>query len=149
MEEKNKNLATCTPREFLKQTNRIRKSAERWMNITDILNIRNRKVEGLKEIPKNDDAEAARIRKENVEKVLAQRTKNMNDILDAALEKHVDETLEVLALALFKMCFYLLILLYEGIFSKIFVFHKSYHPFYQNCIYHYNALRAKKQHKIY
>lgn len=101
MEKKSKNLATCTPREFLKQTNRIRKSAERWVNITDILNIRNRKVEGLKEIPKDDDAEAIRVRKENAEKILKQRAKNMNDILDAALEEHVDETLEVLALACF------------------------------------------------
>lgn len=99
--EERKNLATCTPREFLKQTNRIRKSAEKWMNVTDIINIRNRKVEGLQEIPKDDFLEATRIRKENAEKIAEQSAKNLNDILNAALEEHIDETLEILALACF------------------------------------------------
>ncbi len=99
--EEHKNLATCTPREFLKQTNRIRKSAEKWMTATDIINIRNRNIEGLQEIPKDDLLKASMIRKENAEKITAQRAKNMNDILDAALEEHVDETLEILALACF------------------------------------------------
>ena len=99
--EERKNLATCTPREFLKQTNRIRKSAEKWMNVTDIIGIRNRKVEGLQEIPKDDFLEATRIRKENAEKIAEQSAKNLNDILNAALEEHIDETLEILALACF------------------------------------------------
>lgn len=99
--EERKNLATCTPREFLKQTNRIRKSAEKWMNVTDIINIRNRKVEGLQKIPKDDFLEATRIRKENAEKIAEQSAKNLNDILNAALEEHIDETLEILALACF------------------------------------------------
>ena len=99
--EERKNLATCTPREFLRQTNRIRKSAERWMNATDIVNIRNRKVEGLQVIPADDAEEAARIRKENAEKIVKQRAKNLNEILDSALEEHIDETLELLALACF------------------------------------------------
>ena len=99
--EEHKNLATCTPREFLKQTNRIRKSAEKWMTATDIINIRNRNIEGLQEIRKDDLLKASMIRKENAEKITAQRAKNMNDILDAALEEHVDETLEILALACF------------------------------------------------
>lgn len=99
--EERKNLATCTPREFLKQTNRIRKSAEKWMNATDIINIRNRKVEGLQVVPAGNGEDAVRIRKENAEKIAKQRAKNMNEILDAALEEHLDETLEILALACF------------------------------------------------
>lgn len=99
--EEYKNLATCTPREFLKQTNRIRKSAEKWMTATDIIGIRNRKVEGLQEIPKDDFLEASKIQKENAEKIAAQRAQNLNDILNAALEEHIDETLEILALACF------------------------------------------------
>lgn len=99
--EEHKNLATCTPREFLRQTNRIRKSAEKWMNVTDIIGIRNRPVEGLQEIPKDDFLEATRIRKENAEKIAEQSAKNLNDILNAALEEHIDETLEILALACF------------------------------------------------
>ena len=96
--EERKNLATCTPREFLKQTNRIRKSAEKWMNVTDIINIRNRKVEGLQKIPKDDFLEATRIRKENAEKIAEQSAKNLNDILNAALEENVDD---------YKISFYL------------------------------------------
>lgn len=99
--EERKNLATCTPREFLKQTNRIRKSAEKWITATNITAIRNRKVEGLQEIPKDDVEEASRVRKENAEKITKQRAQNLNDILNAALEEHIDETLEILALACF------------------------------------------------
>lgn len=102
MEQENrKNLATCTPREFLMQTNRIRKSAEKWMDATSILTIRKRKVEGLQEIPKDDAEEAARIRKENAVLIAEQRKKNLNEILNNALEEHIDETLELLALACF------------------------------------------------
>lgn len=99
--EERKNLATCTPREFLMQTNRIRKSAEKWMDATSILTIRKRKVEGLQEIPKDDAEEAARIRKENAVLIAEQRKKNLNEILNNALEEHIDETLELLALACF------------------------------------------------
>ena len=35
-----KNLANCTPREFLKQTYRIKKSVEKWLELTDLLNMR-------------------------------------------------------------------------------------------------------------
>jgi hypothetical protein len=37
-----KNLANCKPSEFLKQTNRIRKSVSKWLTDTDIANIRKR-----------------------------------------------------------------------------------------------------------
>ena len=37
-----KTLVNCKPSEFLKQTNRIKKSAEKWLTDTDILNIRKR-----------------------------------------------------------------------------------------------------------
>ena len=43
-----KNLANCKPSEFLVQTNRIRKSVENWLTVTDILNIRRNQPE-LKE----------------------------------------------------------------------------------------------------
>lgn len=35
-----KNLANCTPSEFLKQTNKIKKSVEKWLKATDIMEIR-------------------------------------------------------------------------------------------------------------
>jgi len=97
-----KNLATCKPSEFLKQTNRVRKSVENWLNKTNIMEIRSRKVEGLETVPENaSEDEAYEIRKRNAEKITAQQRKNLNDILTAAMEEYPDETLELLALICF------------------------------------------------
>ena len=35
-----KNLANCTPEEFLVQSNKIRKAVENWLKVTDIMEIR-------------------------------------------------------------------------------------------------------------
>ena len=97
-----KNLATCKPSEFLKQTARVRKSVEKWLDKTKIMEIRSRKVEGLETVPENaGEAEAYEIRKRNAEKITAQQKKNFNDILTAAMEECPDETLELLALICF------------------------------------------------
>lgn len=86
-----KNLANCKPSEFLKQTNLIRKSVEKWITITDVLNIRKR----LPELP--DDAT-----EEEKDKLLfEQAKKNTSAMLDAILDEHPDETLELLALLCF------------------------------------------------
>lgn len=87
-----KNLANCKPSEFLKQTNRLRKSVQKWLTDTDIINIRKRLPEGLDNI--TDPEEHKRLMGE-------QARKNLSAILDAAMEDHPDETLELLAL----MCF--------------------------------------------
>ena len=86
-----KNLANCKPSEFLKQTNRIRKLVSKWLMDTDILNIRKR----MPIIP--DDATDEE-RKQAIE---GQAKKNLNAVLDAILEEHPDETLELLALLCF------------------------------------------------
>lgn len=86
-----KNLANCKPSEFLKQTNRIRKSVSKWLADTDVLNIRKR----MPNIP--DDATDEE-RKKAIER---QAKENLNSLLDAILEKHPDETLELLALLCF------------------------------------------------
>lgn len=86
-----KNLANCKPSEFLKQTNLVRKSVEKWITITDVLNIRKR----LPELP--DDAT-----EEEKDKLLfEQAKKNTSAMLDAILDEHPDETLELLALLCF------------------------------------------------
>lgn len=94
-----KNLAHCKPSEFLKQTNRLRKSAANWLDATQILEIR-------KELPKlkpltGDEDEKAAIRRENEQAIKAKVRENMDKMLDRALEEHADETLELLALACF------------------------------------------------
>ena len=97
-----KNLATCKPSEFLKQTNKIRKSAEKWLKVTDIMNIRKRMPQGMPELSvdlSQEETEAV-IAKRN-EMMTEQMEANLSAILDALLEEHPDETLELLAL----MCF--------------------------------------------
>ena len=97
-----KNLANCKPSEFLKQTNRIRKSAEKWLKVTDIMNIRKRMPQGMPELSADlsqEETEAV-IAKRN-EMMTAQMEANLSAILDALLDEHPDETLELLSLCCF------------------------------------------------
>ena len=96
-----KNLANCKPSEFLKQTNLIKKSVERWLTDTDILNIRKRQAV-LKHADKDAPVEEKRrIGEENNKLVMEQTKKNFSAMLDAILDEHPEETLEVLALICF------------------------------------------------
>ena len=96
-----KNLANCKPSEFLKQTNRIRKSVEKWLDVTDIMAIRRRAPE-YTTVPVGADEETRKsIGEANIKLRNEQAKKNISAILDEVLEKHPDETLEVLALCSF------------------------------------------------
>ena len=86
-----KTLANCKPSEFLRQTNKIRKAVSKWLTDTDIMNIRKR----MPQIPVDGTVE------EKAKAVAEQTRKNLDAILDAMLEEHPDETLEVLALICF------------------------------------------------
>ena len=86
-----KNLANCKPSEFLTQTNRIRKSVSKWLTDTDILNIRRR-------LPDMPDTATNEERKKALQK---QASMNFHAILDAVMEEHPEETLEVMALVCF------------------------------------------------
>lgn len=96
-----KTLVTCKPTEFLKQTNRIKRSVEKWLTDTDILNIRKRLPE-LEVVPKNaTEAERREIAERNRALTEEQAKKNISAMLDAILEDHPDETLELLGLCCF------------------------------------------------
>lgn len=96
-----KNLANCKPSEFLRQTYRIKKSVEKWLTDTDILNIRKNLPE-LTPISKDmSKEEQVAIFAENKRKADAQVKNNMMAILDAVMDTHADETLEILALCCF------------------------------------------------
>lgn len=96
-----KTLANCTPTEFLKQTNRIRKAVEKYVTDIDLKGIRAR-VPELKVIPMEATvAERAEIIKENNRRLKEQSNKNLSEILDGVLDKYPEETLEVLALVCF------------------------------------------------
>jgi len=96
-----KTLVNCKPSEFLKQTNRIKKSAEKWLTDTDILNIRKR-LPALEIIPETATPEEKKaIFNRNKSAAEAQAKKNISAMLDSILEDHPDETLELLALCCF------------------------------------------------
>lgn len=96
-----KTLATCKPSEFLRQTNRIKKSVEKWLTDTDIINIRKR-LPVLEIVPKDaSDEERIQIATRNKRLSDEQAKRNISAMLDAILEEHPDETLEVLALCCF------------------------------------------------
>ena len=96
-----KNLANCKPSEFLKQTYRIKRSAEKWLKDTDIMNIRNN-LPKLTPLTK-DMTEEERVAtfEENKRKSSEQLRKNFSDMLDQIMCEHADETLELLALCCF------------------------------------------------
>lgn len=97
-----KNLVTCKPTEFIKQTNRIRKAAERWMKNIGVADIRSRRIEGIEPItPQMDAKEVMEVRLRNAKRVSDQSKRNMRDMIEAALEKYPEDTLELLALACF------------------------------------------------
>ena len=86
-----KTLASCKPSEFLAQTNKIRKIAEKWLKNTDLMNIRSNK-------PKYPEGAS----EEEKKKILQDQVKeNLSRMLDAILEQNAGETLELLALVCF------------------------------------------------
>ena len=86
-----KTLATCSPVEFLVQTNKIRRSVESWLTLTKVMEIRKR----LPELPQGAKPEdVKKARKE-------QAKKNFSSILDSVLEAHPQETAELLGMLCF------------------------------------------------
>lgn len=86
-----KTLANCTPREFLAQTNKIRKSVVKWLDDTKILEIRSRKPKYAEDATEEEKTAA----------VTAQIKENFSAMLDAMLDEHPDETAELLGLLCF------------------------------------------------
>ena len=96
-----KTLVTCKPTEFLRQTNRIKKSVEKWLTDTDILNIRKR-LPALEPMPIGaSDEERKAVFARNKRLSEEQAKKNVSAMLDAILEEHPEETLELLGLCCF------------------------------------------------
>lgn len=98
---KNKTLANCTPTEFVAQTVKIKKQAEKWLTLTKILEIKAVQPE-YKTLEKDAPAEErAEVIKHNAKLLRDQSMKNMSKIFDACFEDHPKETLELLALCCF------------------------------------------------
>ena len=86
-----KTLANCNPREFLVQTNRIRKAVASWLSLTKVMEIR-------KNLPDVDESASPEERKAVIQ---AQVRKNATAMLDAILDEHPEETAELLGLVCF------------------------------------------------
>ena len=98
-----KTLVNCKPSEFLRQTNKIKKSVEKWLTLTDVINLRKRAPKNIPPtLPKGATKEDVKARMDEVNKAFQEQSlKNMSDMLDAMLDKYPDETLEVIALCCF------------------------------------------------
>lgn len=96
-----KNLANCSPVEFLRQTNKIRHALQSWLQDTKILDVRKNKASLIEITDGMSDAEKADALEQNKEISRKQAMKNLSDMLDAALDTHAEQTIELLAL----MCF--------------------------------------------
>lgn len=85
----------------MKQTNRIRKSVERWLTDTDIMNIRkripHREIAPLNATPEQE----AEVAERNKKAMNDQMRANFTAMLDAILEDHAEETVEIMALCCF------------------------------------------------
>ena len=96
-----KNLANCKPSEFLKQTSRIRKAVDKLLTATDIMNIRKNVPTLAKITPDMDDDAREKVLADNKKLLAEQSQKNLTRMLDAILDEHPDETLELLSLLCF------------------------------------------------
>ena len=86
-----KNLANCTPREFVRQTGKIRHAVEKWLKVPDIMNTRKKLPEVAKDLPE-DEREQAYAERGNQVVTMA---------LDTIMDEHPDETVDLLALCCF------------------------------------------------
>lgn len=86
-----KTIANCSPRDFLVQTNRIRKRAADWLTLTKIAEIRKRTPAFTEDM--DDDAKKEAARKQARDNIFA--------MMDSALEEHPDETAELLGMLCF------------------------------------------------
>ena len=86
-----KNLTNCNLKEFMIQTRLIKHHVEKWLNDTDIMNIR----KNLPDIPDDADDE------ERKKLLTEQGMKNASAMFDAIFDEHPDETVTLIALLCF------------------------------------------------
>lgn len=95
-----KNLANCTPKEFLKQTYRIKNAVEKWLKDIDLSSIR-ANVPKLTPVTGLEGEELEKVKAENRKIMSKQIMENGMKILENVMDKYADETVEVLALCCF------------------------------------------------
>ena len=96
-----KTLANCKPSEFVAQTAKIKKAVKNWMELTNIAAIRSKKPIYESFQPGATAEEKKAVIERNAAAQKKQAMENFSEILDEMLEKHPQETLNVLALCCF------------------------------------------------
>lgn len=96
-----KNLANCVPSEFLRQSNRIRKAVAKWLDLTQIMEIRKHSPEIIELTVDMKPEEREEAIKKNRVAFEKQAKENFGEILDKVLEEYPNETLELLGLLCF------------------------------------------------
>lgn len=96
-----KNLATCKPTEFVKQTVKIKKAVEKWLKVTNIMGIFG-ETPNLTQLTDTMTEEERKTAFESNKKIADELVKKkISKAFDAMLEQHPTETLEILALSCF------------------------------------------------
>lgn len=95
-----KNLANCTPKEFLQQTYKIKKMAEKWVKEIDLLNIR-KKLPVLESVNGLSGEELKEVQKRNKKAMNDKVMENLMEVLDKMMDEHCDDTIAILALVCF------------------------------------------------
>ena len=95
-----KNLANCTPKEFLQQTYKIKKLAEKWVKEIDLLNIR-KNVPILEDTKGLSGDELKEVQKRNRKAVNDKMLENLMNVLDKMMDEHMDDTIAMMALVCF------------------------------------------------
>ena len=96
-----KTLANCKPSEFVAQTAKIKKAVKHWMDLTKIAEIRSQKPVYESFQPGATAEEKKAVIERNAAAQKRQAMENFSQIVDEMLEKHPEETLQVLALCCF------------------------------------------------
>lgn len=86
-----KSLANCTPTEFLKQAMRIRTPFKTWLDKTGIPALRKRLPDNYADLSEEEKVNVA----------VEQGQKNFSEMIQAALEKDFDETVDLICLFTF------------------------------------------------
>ena len=86
-----KTLANCSLKDFLRQSNKIRKAVSEYLTETQILEIRKHFPEISKDATEEEKAKIIR----------EQGRKNLSEMLDRMLEENIDATMKIIGLLCF------------------------------------------------
>lgn len=86
----------------MRQTAKIRRAVSKWLTATDLMAIRQRMPQGMPEVQPDMSKEEKRAVLDKRQQMMTEQSqKNLEAILDALLDLHPDETIELVGLCCF------------------------------------------------